>query len=198
MHGPVRWLAREVYADTRYHGVPETSLDERRRHLEDFQEHVVALVEAGPATVEPARALIEATYVPLFNAGYVAPGGDHWNYVSGHGNTEVSAEQMQNFISEQVYAIRAYALRRPESAPAGRIGFSWDPINRFGVAASEFKRQVESLTERLAMSIRGAYEPGSRSALGACTTPGTTTNWCRMTRPRARFTEAWEIFDTWD
>ena len=37
--------ASRRYADTRLHSVPGASLDERRRHLEAYQEHLVALAE---------------------------------------------------------------------------------------------------------------------------------------------------------
>ena len=159
MNGRVRWLLREVYADTRFHSVPGSSLDERRRHVESFQEHLLALADAGPKSVGPARSFLRRTYVPLANAGYVAPGGDHWNFVSGHGNTEVSPAQMMHFVTEQIYAIRHYALRHPGRAPAGRMGFSWDPINRFEVPAGEFAGQIAALRERIALAIRDAYRP---------------------------------------
>jgi hypothetical protein len=197
MRGRVRWLLREVYADTRFHSVPGSSLEDRRRHVEAFQEHLLALVEAGPKSVEPARSFLRTTYVPLANAGYVAPGGDHWGFVSGHGNTEVSPTQMMHFVTEQIYAIRYYALRHPGRAPAGRLGFSWDPINRFEVPAAEWAGQIAGLRERLALAIRDAYRPGVPTAAGACTPPGTRENWCRASRPGARFIEVWEIFRSW-
>jgi len=193
----VRWLLREVYADTRLHSVPGASLDERRRHLEAYQEHLVALAEAGPRSIETARSFLRATYLPLANAGYVALGGANVDFVTAHGNTEISPTQMMYFVSEQVFAIRHYALRHPLGAPRGRIGFSWDPINRFGVPAAEFKEQVAALSDRLAIAIRDAYRPGTRSATGACVPPGTRHNWCRTSRPHARFTEQWGSFESW-
>ena len=39
MEGKIRWLAHEIYADTRLHGVPDTRLEHRRRHLVDYQHH---------------------------------------------------------------------------------------------------------------------------------------------------------------
>ena len=55
----------------------------------------------------------------IANAGYVALGGDDFDFVTAHGNTEVAPTQMMYFVSEQVYAIRHYALRHPAGAPAG-------------------------------------------------------------------------------
>ena len=197
LKGRVRWLLREVYADTRFHSVPGTSLEERRRHLEAYQEHLLSLAEAGPPAVEAARSFLRATYLPLANAGYVALGGDNFDFVTAHGNTEVGPRQMMNFVSEQVYAIRYYALRHPAGAPRGRIGFSWDPINRFGVPAAEFTEEIAALSDRLALAVRDAYRPGARSAKGACVPPGTRENWCRASRPNATFTEQWAIFGSW-
>ena len=197
MRGRVRWLLREVYADTRLHSVPGSTLDERRRHVEAYQEHLLTLAEVGPRSVAAARSFLRATYVPLANAGYVAPGGDHWGFVSGHGNTEVSPRQIMHFVTEQIYSIRHYALGRPRKAPAGRLGFSWDPINRFELPKDVWAGQIADLRERLALAIRDAYRPGTRSAYGACVSPGTTTNWCRASRSGARFTEIWEIFTSW-
>jgi hypothetical protein len=166
MNGRVRWLLREVYADTRFHSVPGSSLDERRRHVESFQEHLLTLADAGPSSIGPVRSFLRRSYVPLANAGYVAPGGDHWNFVSGHGNTEVSPAQMMHFVTEQIYAIRHYALRHPRRAPAGRLGFSWDPINRFEVPAAEFAYQIDGLRERIALAIesRSTARPGRSMA----------------------------------
>ena len=187
----------QVYPDTRFQNVPGSTLEQRRRHLEAYQEHLLALVEAGPRSVETARSFLRNTYVPLFNAGYVALGGDHFDFVTAHGNTQVSATQMMDFVSEQVYAIRYYALRHPGEAPGARIGFSWQPFNRFGVPAAEFDEQIAGLRQRIALAIRDAYRPGTASADGACFPPGSSRNWCRASRPGAKFTEVWEILKSW-
>jgi hypothetical protein len=198
MQGRVRWLLREVYADTRFHSVPGTSRDERRRHLEAYQQHLLELVEAGPDTVETARSFLRETYLPLANAGYVALGGDAFDFVTAHGNTQVDAERMMHFVSEEVYAIGHYASSHPRGAPAGRLGFSWDPINRFGFPAPEFEQQIAALRERIALAIRYAYGQGAASAVGACSPPGSGEDWCQASRPGAQFTEVWEIFQSWD
>ena len=193
----VRWLLREVYADTRLHSVPSTTRDDRRRHLETYQEHLLELAAVGPASVGSARSFLRATHLPLANAGYVALGGDAFDFVTAHGNTEVAPTQMMYFVSEQVYAIRHYALRHPGAAPAGRLGFSWDPINRFRVPSRTFAMQIAALSERLAIAIRDAYRGDSAPAVAACVPPGTRENWCRASRAGATFTEAWEIFRSW-
>ena len=197
LRGRVRWLLREVYADTRFHSVPGTDLELRRRHLEAYQQHLVALAEAGPPAIATARSFLRATHLPLANAGYVALGGDAFDFVTAHGNTEVSPTQMMYFVSEQVYAVREYELRHPAGRTRGRIGFSWDPINRFGVPAAEFREQVAALSNRIAIAIRDAYGPRARSATGACVPPGERRNWCLARRPDARFTEQWRNFTSW-
>ena len=197
MRGRVRWLLREVYADTRLHSVPGTTRDERRRHLEAYQEHLLELAAAGPHTVAAARSFLREAYLPLANAGYVALGGDAFDFVTAHGNTQVSPLQMMNFVSEQVYAVRSYALRHRGAAPAGRVGFSWDPINRFGVPSTVFAAQTAALAARMASAIADAYHDDSAPAIAACLPPGTSVNWCRASRPGARFTEVWQAFGSW-
>jgi hypothetical protein len=200
----VRFLAKEVYPDARFWGVPGSSRDERRRHLDEYLFHVLDLVRSGPAGVSTARDFLEKAYLPLANAGYRARGGDQFDFVTGHGNTILSTEQMMSFVSEQVYAIRHYAGAHPQGAPAGRLGFSWEPCNRTsatdpgcGSFDAQFQQALDQITARIASSIHYAYRQGGASPAGACAPPQSEVNWCNGDVPGATFTDAWEIFDSW-
>jgi hypothetical protein len=196
LEGKVRWFAHEVYADTRFHGVPGSSLEERRRHLEDYQQHLLGLVAAGGRKTRVADRYLQESFTPLTNGGgYVALGGDAFAFESGHGNTEVPLDQMMRFVSEQVYSVRSYAERLRSGAPAGRIGFSWQPVNRFGLPSQQFEDEVAIQAAHLAAVIAAAYGPGT-SAEGACLR-ASGTDWCTMQRPDAAFTDAWESFTSW-
>jgi hypothetical protein len=192
----VRWTAREVYADTRFHSVPGSSRGERRRHLTQYQQHTLELVEAGPRSTRAARVFLRRTYLPLANAGWVALGGDEFAFAGGHGNTEVSPEQMMHFVSEQVHAIRRYGRDHRKGAPAQLLGFSWQPFNRFELPPVEFAAARDAIAGRIARAIQFAYAPGG-SRRGACTPPRTAERWCRAEREGAVFTEAWKSFSSW-
>jgi hypothetical protein len=194
--GKIRWFVHEVYADTRYHGVVGSSLDERRQHLQDYQEHLLELVKAGGRRTIAAQRYLQETFTPFTNGGgYVALGGDPFGFESGHGNTEVPLDQMMKFVSEQVHAVRRYAERHRGEAPAGRIGFSWQPLNRFGLPSAQFEDEVEVQAAHLAAVLAAAYGPGTSSE-GACLR-ATGTDWCSMQRPGAAFTAEWESFTSW-
>lgn len=191
----IRTLAVEAYPDTLKHGVPGSSRDERRRHLEDYLFHVLDLAEAGPESAEPARVLFHRAYLPLTSAG--------WAYSRGFGNTIVSAGQMAHFISEQVYAVRHYAGAHPQGAPNGRIGLAWDPqrLNPDGtpiMTIPVFNSGIALLRERIAESLRWAYRNGGASPAGACSRPDSGENWCQMQREGAQFEEYWAQFGSWD
>lgn len=197
MSGKIRWLAHEVYADTRFHGVPGSRLEERRRHLVDYQEHLLELVKAGRNRVLPARAFFKETFMPFTNGGgYVALGGDPQNFESGHGNTEVPLDQMMKFVSEQVNAVEYYAERHFDDAATRRIGFSWQPVNRFGLPSTQFEAEVEEQAAHIAAVLVATYGPGG-SSKSACLRE-TGTDWCTMQRPDAAFTDAWAFFSAWD
>jgi hypothetical protein len=201
----VRWLGVETYPDTRYWGVPGSSRDERRGHTEEYVFHLLDLVRSGPASVAPARDFFERAYLPFLNAGYRARGGEQFNFRTGHGNTIVDAATMQHFVSEQVYAVRHYSGSHPRGAPAGRLGFSWQPCNRSSATdpncaavTPAFVAALDAITARIAESIHYAYRQGGASPAGACAPPGADVKWCDGSVPGAAFTDAWEIFDRWN
>jgi hypothetical protein len=65
-------LTKEVYPDARFWGVAGTSRVERSRHLTQYMEHVMNLVDAGPPEIEAARSLLNRSYMPLGNATWPA------------------------------------------------------------------------------------------------------------------------------
>jgi hypothetical protein len=197
MDGKIGWLAHEVYADTRFHGVPGSRLEERRRHLVDYQEHLLELVKAGGRRVLPARAFFKETFMPFTNGGgYVALGGDAQGFEGGHGNTEIPLDQMMKFVSEQVNAVEYYAERHFDAAATRRIGFSWQPVNRFGLPGTQFEAEVEQQAAHIATVLAATYGPVGSSKAACLRETGL--DWCTMQRPDAVFTDAWEFFSAWD
>lgn len=204
MGGKIRWLAHEVYADTRYHGVPGSRLEERRRHLVDYQQHLFELVKAGGRRALQARAFFKETFMPFTNGGgYVALGGDAFDppFESGHGNTEVPLDQMMKFVSEQVNAVEFYAERHFDAEAIRRIGFSWQPVNRQlpgspPVPTEEFEANVEKQAAHIAAVLAATYGPGGTSKSACLRETGL--DWCTMQRPGAAFTDEWELFNGWD
>ena len=202
MGGKVRWLAHEVYADTRNHGVPGSRLEERRGHLVDYQQHLFKLVKAGGRRALQARAFFKETFMPFTNGGgYVALGGDAFNFESGHGNTEVPLDQMMRFVSEQVNAVEFYAERHFGAEETRRIGFSWQPVNRAlpgepPISAADFEARVELQADHIAAVLAATYGPGGTSKSACLRETGT--DWCTMQRPDAAFRDEWELFNGWD
>jgi hypothetical protein len=104
---------------------------------------------------------------------------------------------MQRFVSEQVYPIATYNAEKRPAVRIVRLGFSWQPVNRFGITPAAYVRALDAITARLAGAIRGAYPAAKATPLGACVSP-VGTNWCRGPRVSgARFTGAWGSFSDW-
>ena len=91
----------------------------------------------------------------------------------------IPLEEMLNFVSEQVYAVRHYAGSHPHGAPAGRLGFSWQPTNNFSLPPAEWAAAKAAIAARIASAIHYAYRQGGASAEGACSPPGSDEDWCR-------------------
>jgi hypothetical protein len=144
---------------------------------------VTTLAEEGPETVEAARKFLRRTYLPLANAIWPHPAV----------GTEISADTMRHFVSTQVYANRHYANAHPQTAPQGRIGFGWAPLER-GLYTDDDRDRILA---RLASAIHEAYEEGSNSQMGACGPPGEHV-WCEGEVEGAKLNDAWEIFSSWD
>ena len=139
----VRWLGKEVYADSRYWGPPESSLRKRARHLQQYLFHVVELSEAAPRKkARTARNYLRDAFLPLANATWAALGPDRFTplFCCGHGETMMPIDQMLHYVTEEMYAIRKYARRHRDIAPAGRLGFTWQPTNNFMVSQRRVPR----------------------------------------------------------
>jgi hypothetical protein len=199
---PYIWiLTKEAYPDARFWGVAGSSRNDRVRHLSQYMEHAMNLVEAGPADTRAARALFERAYMPLGNATWPALGPDPYSppFCCGHGWTMIALNDMLNFVSEQVYAVRHYAGSHPQTAPAGRLGFSWQPVNNFGLPGPEWEAAKAAILVRIASAITYGYRQGAASPEGACSPPGSNQDWCSGADvPGATFDPRWEIFESWD
>jgi hypothetical protein len=197
-------LTKEVYGDMHNWGVAGSSRDERTRHLTQYMEHPMNLVEAGPAEIRAARTLFERAYMPLGNATWAALGSGApvpcaIPFSCGHGWTMMPLDVMLTFVSEQVYAVRHYAATHAQGAPAGRIGFSWQPTNNFALPAGEWEAARRAIASRLAAAIHYAYRQGGGSPEGACSPPDSGEDWCLGADvPDAAFTDAWETFEHWN
>ena len=187
MAGAVRFFAQEVYADSRGWGVPGSSRNERARYLNDYLQHLAELAEAGPDQVEVARSYLRDAYLPLASAA--------WPWKSAFGDTDMSAEQMQHFVSTQAFSIRHYAGSHPQSAPHDRIGFAYAPNG--AVAGPALTAGTGLILDRLAASLKEAYDRGGGSPVGACGPPGDH-SWCDSNREGAVFNAAWQLLQSWD
>lgn len=193
-------LMKEVYPDMRYWGVAGSSRNERTRHLTQYMEHVMNLVDAGPAEIGAARSLFGRAYMPLGSATWAALGPDPYQppFCCGHGWTMMPLEAMLSFVSEQVYAVRHYAGSHPQGPPHGRLGFSWQPTNNLQLPGPEFAAAKQAIEERIASAIHYAYREGAASPEGACSPPGGEQDWCLGAEVSgAGFTDAWETFEHW-
>jgi hypothetical protein len=173
--------AQELYGDVRNYAVPGFDLPSRRDALNDYLQHQLTLARVGPESTATARSFLESAYSPLANAA--------WQWESAYGWTGVAADQMQDYVSAQTYALRH------ADAAAGRSrdhwGFAWAPRNGLAIQSGEFTAQTGAILDRLAGAIRdsGTGEPG----LGACTN-----GWCAGVLVEAWFNAAWKTFSTWD
>jgi hypothetical protein len=104
---------------------------------------------------------------------------------------------MLSFVSEEVYAIRQYSRSHTGSAPAGRIGFSWQPENNFRLPAAAWDAAKRSIAARIAKAVRDAYGRDGGSPTDACGEK-TGRNWCAgLDLPGASFTDAWAEAARW-
>jgi hypothetical protein len=174
--------SQEVYGDYRRVAVPGTSPQQRRDYLNDYLQHQIVLARAAPPAIEPGRTFIQTTSSPLANAA--------WSWESGYGWTAVPFDQMQAFVSEQVYALRSFSATTGQ--PQDHWGFAWAPRNS-GLANADFVSQSSAILDRLAGSIRdsGQQTHPSDPGIEACNAS------CAGDWPGATFTEVWKSFRTW-
>lgn len=186
MNRAVRWWAQEVYADPQFSCFDGT-VAERSGAINDFIQHFPRLAAAGPQCAATARSYLSRSYVPLVNAA--------WKSSVGYGDTRIPLEQMQNHVSTEVYAVRAWA--NEHGYLDGRIGFGWAPINADEDPPDVFAAKQDELAHRIARAVRFAYGDGDSRARHACSPSGAYT-WCQCRVSGARRNTAWpNLFGHW-
>ncbi len=174
-------FVQETYGDIRDYGVAGADVPTRLSFLNAYLEHELQLALAAPATAAAAQTYLGTSYAPLANAA--------WAWSSAYGYTEAPYDQMEDYVSAQIDAMRSYDASLGWSAD--RIGFAWAPSNTLGLSASDFSAQTAALTARLAAAIQESADPAAPGA-GACQPP-----WCTAAVPGAAFTSAWSTFGSW-
>jgi hypothetical protein len=172
---------QENYGDVRDYGVAGADVPTRLGYLNAYLEHELQLASVAPSTGDAAHAYLQGSYAALANAA--------WAWSSGFGYTAVPYDQMQDYVSAQVDAMRSYDASLGWSAD--RIGFAWDPSNSLGLSSSDFSTQTAAILARLAAAIAASADPAAPGA-GACAPP-----WCTATVDGAAFTPAWSTFASW-
>jgi hypothetical protein len=172
--------SQELYGDFRTYAVPGADLTARRNALNAYLQHELALVRAGPSAAAGARAFLEHAYSPLANAA--------WQHESGFGFTFVPVDQMQHFVSAQVYALRSASAQ----AAQDHAGFAWAPKNLTG--STDFTTETGALLDRLAAAIRDSGVPDAEDpGIGACAWGV----WCRGEIEGGWFNNGWASFAQW-
>ncbi len=179
--------SQEVYGDFRRHAVPGAPITLRRDYLNEYLEHLLVLARAGPPTIELARGFLQTAFSPVANAA--------WQYESGYGWTFVPFDQMQAFVSAQVYALRSASVAL--GLAQDHWGFAWQPRNGSGLSTGDFNSQTSQILDRLGAAIRDSgqvnpSDPGS----GACGPPGQNV-FCVGDFTGALFNESWKALRTW-
>jgi hypothetical protein len=172
--------AQENYGDIRAYAVAGASPQARRDAEVQYLGHELALANAGPDAVAPARTLLQSSYVAFGNAA--------WAWSSAYGWTAAPLATMQDFVSGQVYATRSLG------APSGvdRLGFAWAPNNTQGLTTTDFNAQTASLLDRIAAAVRDSDAPSDDPGSPACAPA-----WCTTVLDGAAFTSGWQGFTTW-
>ena len=180
--------SQELYGDPRNYGVGGAALATRADYLEEYLRHQLVHARLGGTATAAARSFLEAVDSPLGNAA--------WQWGSGFGWTMVSAAEMADYLSAQVYALRRFGAQ--DGQPGDHWGFAWAPRNATAMPAAEFGSQTGTIIDRLAAAIRDSghaidtADPGA----GACAPPGESA-WCGAEIPGAWFNDAWKTFGYW-
>jgi len=122
----VRFWGQETYADARAWGVADSGLATRGDHLDDYFQYANLLAQAGPGSVNAARSFLQAAYTPIGNAAFPQPAPEANPGGIGFGYTAISPTSMQNFVSTQIYALRAFHAAGASTA-GDQFGFAWVP-----------------------------------------------------------------------
>ena len=107
--------SQEVYGDYRKVRRARAHRQLRRDYLNDYLQHALVLARVAPPTIEPAAAFLQTAFSPLANAA--------WQCDAGYGWTAVPFDQMESFVSAQVYALRSFSAATGQ--PQDHWGFAW-------------------------------------------------------------------------
>ncbi len=181
------WL-QEDYGDVRNYAVAGATAQQRRDALVQYLGHPLALANAGGDASAAARAFLVPTYGPLANAA--------WAWSSSYGWTAVAFAQMEDYVSAQVYAARAFDA--DAGLPSDRFGFGWAPLNTLGLSTSDFNNETAAILSRLAQALQDSGETVDPNdpGIGACGPAGQNL-WCQTVLPGAAFNTTWAAFSTW-
>jgi hypothetical protein len=180
--------SQELYGDPRNYAVGGSSPAARIDHLSDYFRHQLVQARLGGDATESARSFLENADSPLANAA--------WQWGSGFGWTMIPADQMKDYVSAQVYALRHDGA--VDGQPEDRWGFAWAPRNGAGMSAADFKSRSGEVIDRLAAAIRdsGQLADSGDAGFGACGPAGQNL-WCGSAIAGAWFNDAWKIFSYW-
>lgn len=180
--------SQELYGDVRSYAVPGVPLASRRDFLNDYLQHLLVHARLGGAATAAARSFLDSAYSPLANAAW------QWDFAFGW--TMVSAEQMEDYISAQVYALRYFSAL--DGQPEDHWGFAWHPRNATGIPPAEFTAQTNAILDRLATAIHDSAEPldPADPGVGACGPLGENL-WCSAVLGGAQLNNGWKTFSYW-
>jgi hypothetical protein len=184
----VRWWAQEAYPNSFNWGVVGAPRAIRAEYFNDYLQHPLILAEAGPASVDVARMFLERSYTALTSSA--------WRWPSAFGNTDISQEQMNDFVSEEIFSVRHYVGSHPQTIPEGFFGTAWAPLKPADMTNSDFAAQTGLILERLASALHYGYANGGGTEEGACGAPGDH-SWCDQDVAGALFNDAWKQFAVW-
>jgi len=180
--------SQEVYPDFRLYAVPGAPPQQRRDYLNDYLQHELIAASVSPPTAQAAKTYIQGTYSPLANAA--------WQWATAYGWTMVTPEQMEDFVSAQVYALRYFSVATGQQQD--HWGFAWAPRNESGLTPAQFAAATGLILDRLGAAIQDSADttdpndPGS----AACGPLGAPTQ-CIAALDGAHFTETWKSFRAW-
>ena len=108
----------------------------------------------------------------------------------------VTAEQMENYVSAQVYALRHFSA--VDGQPGDHWGFAWHPRNATAIPPADFTAQTDALLDRLAAAIHDSAEPldPNDPGIGACGPLGQNL-WCSADLAGAWLNDGWKTFTYW-
>ncbi len=180
--------SQELYGDVRNYAVAGAALATRRDYLNDYLQHQLVHAGVGGDASAATRSFLQSADSPLANAAW------QWDY--GFGWTMVSAAELEDYVSAQVYALRHFSALNGQAGD--HWGFAWAPRNATGMPAAEFTSQTGEIIDRLAAAIRDSGQPldPGDPGVGSCGPLGQNL-WCRSEIAGAWLNDGWKTFTYW-